>query len=123
MPVSKISNVILTISNLEKALTFYRDVLGMHFNSIIPGEFAFLDAGGIVLVLRKGREKPNPGLTEVVFEVKDVMATYEELKAKGVTFPYAPRAVTGNETSHLYATDFRDPDGHILSITSWIPKK
>lgn len=95
----------------------------MRVNSTIPGEFAFLDGGGLILALREGRTKPNPGLTEVVFEVKDVMATYEELKVKGVSFPYAPRAVTGNETSDLYAIDFRDPDGHILSITSWIPKK
>lgn len=123
MPISKISNVILTVSNLDKELSFYRDVLGMRVNSVIPGDFAFLDGGGIVLALRQGREKLNPGLTEVVFEVEDVMATYEELKKKGVAFPYAPRAVTENKTSDLHATDFRDPDGQILSITSWIPKK
>ena len=119
---SKISNIILTVTNLVKALAFYRDLLGMKVNSTIPGEFAFLDAGGVVLALREGNDKPNPGLTELVFEVKDVKATYEELKSKGVVFPYPPRAVTGNETSDLYATDFRDPDGHMLSITSWIPK-
>jgi catechol 2,3-dioxygenase-like lactoylglutathione lyase family enzyme len=121
--ISKISNVILTVSSLERALTFYRDVLGMRVNSTIPGEFSFLDAGGIILALREARVKPNPGLTEIVFEVKDVMETYEELKVKGVAFPYPPRAVTGNETSDLYATNFQDPDGHTLSITSWIPKK
>ncbi len=113
----------LTVSNLEKALVFYRDTLGMKVNATIPGEFAFLDGGAVVLALRESAEKANPGLTEVVFEVPDVTATYEELKSKDIAFPYPPRSVTGNEGMDLYATDFRDPDGHILSITSWVPKK
>lgn len=123
MGMSKISNIILTVTDLEETLAFYQDVLGMNVNATIPGEFAFLNGGGIVLALREGTNTPNPGLTEIVFEVDDVRTTYEELRAKGVVFPYPPRAVTGNETSELYATDFRDPDGHILSITSWITKK
>jgi methylmalonyl-CoA/ethylmalonyl-CoA epimerase len=121
--ISRISNVILTVSSLNRALTFYRDTLGMKVNATIEGEFAFLDGGGVVLAMRETKEKTNPGLTEVVFEVPDVKAKYEELKSKGVTFPYPPRAVTGNDQMDLYATDFRDPDGHILSITSWVSKK
>jgi len=123
MGLSKISNIILTVENLDKALAFYRDILRMRVNSTIPGEFTFLDAEGVTLALREGSAKPEPGLTELVFEVGDVKPTYQELKSKGVIFPYPPRAVTGNETSELHATDFRDPDGHILSITSWIAKK
>ena len=123
MGVSKISSILLTVTNLEKALAFYRDVLGMNVNATLASEFAFLDGGGIVLALRQRTDRVNPGLTEIVFEVDDVRTAYEELKAKGVVFQYPPRAVTGNETSELYATDFRDPDGHILSITSWITKK
>jgi predicted lactoylglutathione lyase len=30
--------------------------------------------------------------------------------------------VTGDGNRELYATDFRDPDGHILSITGWVQK-
>lgn len=123
MGIFKVSNIILTVTDLEKAVAFYRDVLGMKVNAIIAGEFAFLNGGGVVLALREATDRPNPGLTEIVFEVDDVRTTYEELKSKGVVFPYQPRAVTGNETSELYATDFRDPDGHILSITSWIQEK
>ena len=123
MGMSKISNITLTVTDLEKALAFYRDVLGMKVNATLAGEFAFLNGGGIVLALRERTDSVNPGLTEIVFEVDDVRTAYEELKVKGVAFQYPPRAVTGNETSDLYATDFRDPDGHILSITSWITKK
>ena len=54
--------------------------------------------------------------------MKDIIRSYEELKRKQVVFGTAPRAVTSNESSDLFAADFRDPDGHILSITAWMPK-
>jgi catechol 2,3-dioxygenase-like lactoylglutathione lyase family enzyme len=123
MSLSKISNIILSVSNLEKSLTFYRHTLGMKVNSTIPGEFAFLDGGGVVLALREANKGTNPGLTEVVFEVSDVYAAYESLKSRGVVFSQAPRIVTESDAGQLVATDFRDPDGQILSITSWLPKK
>lgn len=60
MSLSKVSNIILSVSNLEKSLTFYRAILGMKVNSTIPGEFALLDGGGTVVALRERSEnKPR----------------------------------------------------------------
>jgi catechol 2,3-dioxygenase-like lactoylglutathione lyase family enzyme len=120
---AKISNIILSVGNLNKSIAFYSDILGMNVLSTIPGEFAFLDGGGVTLALRERSEGSNPGLTEVVFEVPDVYATYESLKSRGVAFSTNPRVVTESGPRQLVATDFRDPDGHILSITSWLAKK
>jgi len=79
--------------------------------------------GGVQLAIRKfDNPEENPGKTEIVFQVKDIIRSYEELKRKQVVFGTAPRAVTSNESSDLFAADFRDPDGHILSITAWMPK-
>jgi catechol 2,3-dioxygenase-like lactoylglutathione lyase family enzyme len=122
LSITRVSSVILVVKDLQRSISFYRDVLGMKLKYTIPGEFAFLDGGGIDLALRMTSEPVNPGLTEVVFDVLDIHGTYETLKSKGVVFPYPPRVVTGNEKSELFATDFRDPDGHVLSITSWVTK-
>jgi len=51
-------------------------------------------------------------MTHHVFEVEDVDAAYLSLSARGVVFRVRPRVVTGDR----YAADFRDPDGHVLSI-------
>jgi len=123
MSLSKLSNIILSVSDLEKSLAFYRDILGMKINSTIPGEFAFLDGGGIVVALRERRKSVGPGLTEVVFEVVDIYAAYESLRTKGVVFSHPPTVVTESNGRQLVAADFRDPDGHILSITSWLSRK
>jgi predicted lactoylglutathione lyase len=55
-----------------------------------------------------------------VLETADVMKTYQEMKARGVVFAREPFAATTDGARILYAANFKDPDGHILSITGWI---
>ena len=123
MPDFKVGQVILPVKELAKSIAFYKDTLGMKVKYTIPEEFAFFDGGGVELALRQNEHSLLPDETEIVLQVSDVHGMFELLKAKGVSFSHPPRAVTGNEASELYATDFRDPDGHVLSITSWVMKK
>jgi len=116
----RLANLILRVSDLEKSAKFYRDTLGMKEQGSVPGEFVFFDAGGVTLAIRK-LDPVVPGNSEISFEVADVRSTYESLRDK-IEFSQPPRAITGNKTSDLYATDFEDPDGHVLSITGWVPK-
>ena len=44
--------------------------------------------------------------------MEDIEAAYGTLRERGVAFRVAPRIVTGDKL----AADFRDPDGHVLSI-------
>lgn len=118
----KLANVILLVSDLERSAEFYRDILGLEERGRVPGEFVFFEAGGTALALRKSDSPRAPGDSEFSFEVADVRATYDSLKSK-VPFFIAPRAVTGDEARDLYAANFRDPDGHHLSITAWVAKR
>lgn len=118
---SKISNIIVRVGDLERSVEFYRDRLGM---SVLGASetFAFLDGGGVTLALNAIGEaiRANPpGMTEVVFEVEDVAATHEALNEVGVHFRLDPRVVLSSEGRDLLAADFSDPDGNILSITGW----
>jgi catechol 2,3-dioxygenase-like lactoylglutathione lyase family enzyme len=62
----------------------------------------------------------DQSLTEIVFEVDDVVASHSEMSAKGVPFEVEPRTVTSDGARDLLATHFRDPDGHVASITAWV---
>jgi methylmalonyl-CoA/ethylmalonyl-CoA epimerase len=111
---SKASIVILAVTDLNRAVEFYRDRLGLKLTSTNE-EFAFFDAGGFTLTLRGGRPKAEPAdLTsvEIAFEVEHVKTAHQALRAQGVEFKREPRIITGT----TWATDFRDPDGHVLSI-------
>jgi catechol 2,3-dioxygenase-like lactoylglutathione lyase family enzyme len=110
----KASIVILSVTDLNRAIEFYRDRLGLKLSSTNE-DFAFFDAGGITIALRGGRPKSDPAdlaSTEIAFGVEHVKAAYQSLSKAGVAFKREPRIVTGT----TWATDFRDPDGHVLSI-------
>jgi metallothiol transferase len=123
----RVSHIILRVSNMERSLAFYRDAVGMKVQSA-SNEFAALDGGGVTLLLNKP-ERPPAGesaglasLTEIVLEVPDVHSTYQSLKARCVPFRVEPRTVTSDGSRDLLAADFRDPDGHVLSLTGWVPQ-
>jgi catechol 2,3-dioxygenase-like lactoylglutathione lyase family enzyme len=111
---SKAGVIILAVTDLNRSVAFYRDRLGLKLDRTHE-EFAFFDAGGITIALRGGRPKYDPAAllaTEVSFEVEHVKPAYQALKKLGVEFKREPMVVTGT----TWAANFRDPDGHVLSI-------
>ncbi len=106
--------IMLGVKDAQRSAAFYRDKLGLAVKSAFEG-FVFLDGGGVTLCLAEALAKASPslvGATEVVFSVADVRAAYDALCGQGVEFSHAPRAVSGP----MWAANFRDPDGHGLSI-------
>ncbi len=111
---NKIGVIMLGVQDLGRSIAFYQEKLGLALQTQFE-DFAFFDAGGVTLVLsgllaRLSAQKV--GATEVVFSVEDVTGAYEALKERGVSFTHAPRVVSGPN----WAANFRDPDGHGLSI-------
>jgi len=117
---TRIGVLILGVTDLRRSLSFYRDTLGLQLRGT-GGEFAFLDAGGVTLALREQKDlgQATNGRVEFVFSVDDVSAAHESLRSRGVEFRLEPRIVTGDR----YAADFRDPDGHVLSIFGPSPER
>ncbi len=110
---SRIGIIMLSVTDVARSVEFYRDRLGLTV-AFAAGEFALLDAGGTTLALRGvARLAPAEDVrTELVFQVDDVTDAHRALTARGVAFRVEPRVVSGDD----FAADFRDPDGHVLSI-------
>ena len=111
---TQIGTVMLGTTDLARSLMFYRDTLGLGVQFEMPG-FAFLDGGGVTLALSEAHARlatPVAGGIELVFGVTDVTAAHAALSGRGVEFLNVPRNVTGAQ----WAANFRDPDGHLLSI-------
>ena len=113
MTITGIANVMLGASDLDRARAFYRDTLGLTVKQEIPG-FVFLETGPVTLCLSAAHARlaEHPGPSEVVLAVASVRAAYAVLQAKGVAFLREPANVSGES----WAANFRDPDGHRLSL-------
>jgi predicted enzyme related to lactoylglutathione lyase len=99
------------VSDLQKAVAFYRDVLGMKLTA--PGEFwAELEVGSTTI----GLCVPPPGVSgppgcAVALAVDDVSEAVEELRAKGVTIVAGPE-----ESPVCYWAIIKDMDGNFIWI-------
>lgn len=99
--IQRIDHVAIIVRDLEQALSFYRDTLGIEPSAIkdVPSEqvrIAFLPMGGpagseIELIqpvtpdssLVRFLEKRGEGLHHICLEVPDIDAALQEMKAKG----------------------------------------
>jgi len=120
---SKVAQVILRVADLKRSMAFFGETLGLPLKFNFEN-FAFYAAGGIDLVLNesKSAKEFGAGLTEITFECEDIQTTHAGLRTRGVAFAREPRVVTGDQTHDLYAVDFRDPDGHVLSLTGRVAR-
>jgi len=112
---TQIGVIMVGVKETARSAAFYRDQLGLAVKMAFEG-FTFLDAGAVTLVLSEALAQATSGAiagaTEVVFSVPDVRAAHAALRAKGVEFTHEPRQVSGP----MWAANFRDPDGHGLSV-------
>ena len=138
-----IMHIGLTVTDLNRSVAFYRDVLGLTYVGKLTmegeetdklfgmsgcrAEVGYLKCEGetegplIELIQLNHTEKVLPdlfrtGISEVCFEVKDMGAFTEKLKAHHVSLLSEPQPFdfTGDGFGRSTALYFRDPDGIIL---------
>ncbi len=113
-PKLTVGNLMLGVRDMARSVAFYRDALGLPLR-FASEEFTFFDGGGVTLVLHHMASlpaAPDERRTEVVFHVEDIDDAHRALAERGVDFRIEPRIATGPS----WVADFRDPDGHVLSI-------
>ncbi len=110
--VSGLNHVTLAVSDLARALRFYRDVLGLTLRAEWP-EGAYLEAGSLWLCLSldlRARTSPHPDYTHVAFDV--AAADFEALSVR-VSAVAELWKENRSEGRSLYVLD---PDGHKLEL-------
>ena len=116
-----IGQLMVPVSDVERATAFYRDVLGLPFLFAFPGN-AFFDADGVRLYLARPTEPGFDGHVTIYFRVSDVTAAVERLEARGATFFSRPHVTHRDTTYDLWMAFARDPDGNNIGLMAEMPK-
>jgi lactoylglutathione lyase len=87
---TRLKYVIKFVADMEKAVKFYRDMLGLTVKFESPGWSEFV-TGDTTLALHPASDKNPAGKVELGFTVADVEAFYHEISAKGVLFSMPPK--------------------------------
>jgi catechol 2,3-dioxygenase-like lactoylglutathione lyase family enzyme len=119
----RLGQVSLPVTDIERSVAFYRDALGLpHLYTY--GPLAFLDCGGTRLYLAQGGSGggPLPPSTSILyFQVPDIGAAYQALRALGVAFLDVPHRIhTHPDGTEEWMTFFHDPDQNTLALISQV---
>lgn len=109
--VTGLSVVYLYVKDMQRAQTFYRDVLGVPLT--VDDHWAEANLGGVRFALHEWHEgAPEPGESgiKVDLEVQDIDAAAEHLRAHGVALGEIFREPYGS-----FCT-FVDPEGYRLEL-------
>ncbi len=109
---TKLIYVIEFVSEMDRAVKFYRDVIGLPLKFQSPGwsEFA---TGEVTLALHPASAKNPAGKMEMGFSVPDLGQFHTEMRGKGVEFPMPP---TKQEFGAMLA-QFVDSEGAHISVS------
>lgn len=112
-----LDHVYYWVSDMDRAVEFYRDVVGFELRRREGSSWAEFDTGSVRFALHgaiDGRPA-EPGGATVVFRVQDLDATRSSLQASGVDFEEQIGEVEGYAR---FAT-FLDPDRNPVQIIEY----
>ena len=115
---SRIGQISITAHDLERAVEYYRDRLGMKHLFTVE-KMAFFDCDGINLMLGiPEKEEFDHPSSIIYFNVQDIQASFEALSSRGVKFEGRPHIVARMEDHDLWMAFFRDSENNLLSLMS-----
>ena len=114
----RIGQIAVPVTDVERAIVFYRDTLGMRFLFQAPPGLAFFDLSGVRLML-DGPARARAGNSSVIYyRVEDLEAAFTALSERGVRFEAEPHLIAKMPDHELWMAFLRDPDENLLALMS-----
>lgn len=85
----KLKYIIEFVGDMDRAIRFYRDVVGLTLKFESP-EWSEFATGETSLALHSASQKNPAGTYDIGFTVKELGQFYEHMQAKGVKFSMPP---------------------------------
>ena len=124
MELSKLDHIVLTVSNIEKTISFYVSVMGMKKEVFGQGRVALKYGDQKINLHEFGNEfepkanKPTPGSADLCFITKTPLnEAMSHVTSCGVEIIEGPVERTGAKGSIL-SFYFRDPDNNLIEVAN-----
>lgn len=120
---SSIGQIFIRAKDLDRAVRFYRDTLGMAFLFQAPPQMAFFKCGEVsVMVGVPEQPELDHAASIVYYLVPDIAAAHVTLRDRGVAFAVEPHLVHRAPDHDLWLAEFRDSEGNVLALMSRKPR-
>jgi len=113
-----IGQIAVNAHDLERAIGYYRDTLGMRLLFQVP-QMAFFDCGGVRLMLGLPSEPVFDHPASIIYyRVDDIQAAHRVLARRGAKFTSPPHFVAKLPDADLWLAFLRDTEGNVLALMS-----
>ena len=119
---SSIGQIAVNAHDLDRAVAFYRDKLGMKHLFTVPPHMAFFSCGDVRLMLSLP-EKPefDHASSIIYFKVPDIQQATNILAERGVQIEAQPALIANMGSYDLWMSGFRDSENNVLALMSEVP--
>ena len=117
--ISRIGQIAVRVHDLDRAVAFYRDVLGLRFLFQAPPGLAFFDCGGVRLMLSlpEGPGQDSPA-SVLYYLVDDLPAAWSAVTARGAAAISEPHLIAKMPDHDLWMAFINDSEGNLLGLMS-----
>jgi len=123
--INRLDHLVLTVADVDRAVRFYVDVLGMAEVTFGEGRKAVAFGRQKINLHQSGGEVepkaavPTPGSADLCFiATTPLPQVIDELRAKGVPIEIGPVEKTG-ATGKIRSVYLRDPDKNLIEISNY----
>jgi methylmalonyl-CoA/ethylmalonyl-CoA epimerase len=121
--ISRLGQVQIRAHDVERAASFYQNVLRLKLLFKAPPGLAFFDCGGVRLMIDRP-EKPefDHASSILYFAVPDIEAAHAQMKQQGVRFEDEPHPIARMPDHDLWMTFFLDSEENLMALMCEKPR-
>lgn len=120
--IKKVGQIAIRVKDVARAVTFYRDKLGLKLLLQQPN-LAVLECGGLNLFLTPPENAAEAGHNSVIyFDVDDIQQTAKSFTERGITIVEAPNKVGNLGAVEVWIAIFRDSEENLMGLRSMVKK-
>lgn len=116
--ITKIGQVAVPVKDLERAVTFYKEQLGLQL-LFQTENMAFFDCNGLRLLLSLPEKEEFAHASSVFyFHVEHIQEAFKDFKAKEIVFTDEPHLVAKMGQTETWMVFFEDTEGNTHALMS-----
>ncbi len=118
--IQAIGQIAVTVADVDRAVAFYRDVLGLPLLFRFPG-LAFFGCGGVRLMLSKPEKPELAGTSIIYYRVPSIQSAAAAIEERGVALLHPPSIAHRDERHELWLAFLLDSEGNHVGLMQEVP--
>jgi predicted enzyme related to lactoylglutathione lyase len=115
--ISGLGQLAITVTDVDRAVAFYQDVLGLGLLFTVPDQqMAFLDGGNVRLYLSPAESAEHRSQPITYWTVEDLSQAEAAVAAAGAEIVSPSHRVHGDDRMELWMFFTCDPDGNLVAL-------